>query len=206
MLQRVVLCLSLVLSKSFWMRVFSCCNLAIIARLQESSPAIRLIISSCGDTGIKSLHQELGGEDAELDDDDDDPLLCRIQRECEKRVKNCEEALKQSQSERHRQAMLLGKAGKDLKDARGEADDAQRGAITMFNEQKRLQSDVHRANTAVDLRMKIQELRDERNDRLLPNSTYCTTVRTILSHLHILYTVRTIHTVHTVHVPMFVRR
>ena len=50
----------------------------------------------------------------------------------------------------------------------------------MFNEQKRyelniqrLQSDVHRPNTAMEkmmteavgLRMKIQELRDERNDR-----------------------------------------
>ena len=33
--------------------------------------------------------------------------------------------------------MLLDKANKDLTDARGEADDAQRGAITMFNEQKR---------------------------------------------------------------------
>ena len=28
------------------------------------------------------------------------------------------------------------------------------------------------------------------------HSTYCTTVRTILSHLHVLYTVRTIHTAH----------
>ena len=72
-------------------------------------------------------------------------------------MKDCEERLKQSQSERHRQAILLDKAGKDLKDARGEADDAQRGTITMFNEQKRyelniqrLQSDVHRANTAME--------------------------------------------------------
>ena len=119
----------------------------------------------------KSLHQKLDEVDAELDDDDDDPLLRRIRRE---------ERLKQSQAERHTQAMFLDKAGKDLKDARGEADDAQRDAITMFNEQKRyelniqrLQSDVHRANSsmekmrtkAVGLRMKIQELRDERNDR-----------------------------------------
>ena len=37
---------------------------------------------------IKSLHQELAGEDAELDDDDDDPLLHRLRRECEKRVKD----------------------------------------------------------------------------------------------------------------------
>ena len=31
---------------------------------------------------IKSLHQELAGEDAELDDDDEDPLLHRLRREC----------------------------------------------------------------------------------------------------------------------------
>ena len=33
--------------------------------------------------------------------------------------------------------------------------------------------------------------------KLVPHGTYCTTVRAILSHLHILYTV------HTVHVPCF---
>ena len=60
-----------------------------------------------------------------FDDEDDDPLLRRIRRECEKRVKDCEERLKQSQAERRRQAMLLDKANKDLTDARGEADDAQ---------------------------------------------------------------------------------
>ena len=32
-------------------------------------------------------------EDAELDDDDDDPLLHHLRRECEKRVKDCEERL-----------------------------------------------------------------------------------------------------------------
>jgi len=78
------------------------------------------------------------------------------------------------------QSILIDKIKHDLRDARGEANDSQRGAITMFNEQKRyelniqrLQSDVHRANTsmekmrteAVNLRMKIQELRDERTDR-----------------------------------------
>ena len=127
---------------------------------------------------IKSLHQELAGEDAELDDDDDDPLLHRLRRKCENHVKDCEERLKQSQAEGQMQAILLDKVNKELKDTRGEADDAQRGAITMFNEQKRyelniqrLQSDVHRSNNAMDKmrteavnrRMKIQELRDERN-------------------------------------------
>ncbi len=39
---------------------------------------------------IKSLHQELAGVEAELDDDDDDPLLHRLRREYEKRVKDWE--------------------------------------------------------------------------------------------------------------------
>ena len=93
---------------------------------------------------FKILHKGLGENDAEFDDEDDDPLLRRIRRECEKRVKDCEERLKQSQAERHRQAMLLDKANKDLTDARGEADDAQRGAITMFNEQKRYELNIQR--------------------------------------------------------------
>ena len=78
------------------------------------------------------------------------------------------------------QSILIDKIKHDLRGAREEVEDAQRGAITMFNEQKRyelniqrLQSDVHRANTsmeqmrteAVNLRMKIQELRDEGKDR-----------------------------------------
>jgi hypothetical protein len=48
---------------------------------------------------INSLQRELGENDAEFDDDSDDPLLHRIRRECEKRVKDCEERLKQSQAE-----------------------------------------------------------------------------------------------------------
>ena len=38
---------------------------------------------------IKSLHQELAGDEAELDDDDDDPLLHRLRRECERHIKDC---------------------------------------------------------------------------------------------------------------------
>ncbi len=131
---------------------------------------------------INSLYQELGGEEAELDDDEDDPLIHHIQRECAMRVKDCEDRLKKSQTEGEMQSILIDKMKHDLRDAREEADDAQRGAVTMFNEQKRyelnihqarLQSDVHQARTAsdkmrteaVNLRVKIQELRDERADR-----------------------------------------
>ena len=73
--------------------------------------------------------------------------------------------------------MLFEKLKKDRDDSRGEADDAHRGAISIFNEQKRyeshiqrLQSEVHRANSAlekmrsetVSLRIKNQDVRDER--------------------------------------------
>ena len=43
-----------------------------------------------------------------------------------------------------RQTALLEKTKKDLDDARGKADDAQRGAITMFNEQKRYELNIQR--------------------------------------------------------------
>jgi len=121
----------------------------------------------------KNLRKELGEVDAELGEVVTAVDALRIRRECEKRVKECEERLQQLQSEKHRQAMLLNKANNDLNDARGDA-------ITMFNEQKRyelniqrLLSDVHRANSAVEmmrteavgLRMKNQELRNEKTDR-----------------------------------------
>jgi hypothetical protein len=87
---------------------------------------------------IKSLHTEF--------DDEDDPQLRRIRRECERRVKECEERLQQSQSDMRRQlemqAVLFEKAKKDRDDARGEADDAQRGGIIIFNEQKRYKSHI----------------------------------------------------------------
>jgi len=71
-----------------------------------------------------------------------------------------------------------GWATKERDEAREKANDAQRGVITMFNEQERfeshiqrLQSDAHRANTAVDkmmeeavrLRSKNNDFRDERS-------------------------------------------
>ena len=126
---------------------------------------------------IRSLKRELGEDEAEFKEDDEDPLSRRVRKECEKRMKIYEDRLKRSQADGQIQASLLEKARKDLADARDLADDAQRGAVTMFNEQKRyeshiqrLQSDVHRANSAIEkmrteavgLRCKIQDVRDER--------------------------------------------
>jgi hypothetical protein len=62
---------------------------------------------------IKSLHQELVGDEVELDDDDDDPLLHRLRRECERRVKDCEERLTKSQAEGEMQSILIDKIKHD---------------------------------------------------------------------------------------------
>jgi predicted RNase H-like nuclease (RuvC/YqgF family) len=77
------------------------------------------------------------------------------------------------------QAVLLEKAKRDRDDARGEADDVQRGAITMFNEQtcyeshiQRLQSVFYRAKNAVNkMRTEAVGLRSKINDLLEERST-----------------------------------
>jgi len=62
---------------------------------------------------IKSFHKELDDDDAELDDEDDDPQLRRIRRECEKRMKEYDERLQQLQVDKQIQAVLLDKVKKD---------------------------------------------------------------------------------------------
>jgi phage shock protein A len=124
----------------------------------------------------QSLHKELGeDEDAEFEEEDD-TYTRRIRREYEKRVGQYEERLheldKDMQKKIDHQAELLEKIDH-------QADDAQRGAVAMLNEQKRyeshiqrLQSDAHRSSSAVDkmrfevvsLRRKINDLRDQRSN------------------------------------------
>ena len=105
-----------------------------------------------------------------------------LRRECEKRIIQYEARMVQvqedMQKEIDKQVELLRRSMKECDDLRDETKDVQRGAITMFDEQKRyksqiqrLQSDVHRANTAMDkmrdeavrLRSKSDDLRDERS-------------------------------------------
>jgi chromosome segregation ATPase len=107
---------------------------------------------------------------------EESPQMRSVRRECEKRVSQYEERLSQLQSDLDaavaRQVAILQKANKELNDAREEADDAQRGAMTMFNEQKRHESHIDRSNIAVDkmrdesvrLRSKINDLREERSN------------------------------------------
>ena len=61
------------------------------------------------------------------------------------------------QNERKEQTVTIEKLRKERDDSRSKADDAHRGAISIFNEQKkheshiqRLQAEIHRANSAVE--------------------------------------------------------
>jgi len=105
-----------------------------------------------------------------------------LRRECEKRIIQYEARMVQvqedMQKEIDKQVELLRRSMKECDDLRDETKDVQRGAITLFDEQKRykshiqrLQSDFHRANTAMDkmrdeavrFRSKNDDLRDERS-------------------------------------------
>ena len=106
---------------------------------------------------IQSLQDELG-EEAEFDEEDD-PKTRRIWSECGKRVGQYEERMHQLESG------MQKKVDKQV-------ELLQRGAITIVNEQKRnesnfqrLQSEVHRANNAVDkMRDEAVRLRSKNND------------------------------------------
>jgi len=148
----------------------------------EARPLIETQKSS-----IKMLQDELG-EEAEFDAEETAHMR-HVRRECEKRISQYESHMVQvredMQKEIDKLAELLRRSMKDCHDLRDETSDTQRGAITMFDEQKRyesriqrLQSDIHRANTAMDktntamdkmrdeavrLRSKNNDLRDERS-------------------------------------------
>jgi hypothetical protein len=81
---------------------------------------------------IKHLQDELG-EEAEFDAEES-PQMRSVRRECETRVNHRMVQLKSDmQREVDRQFELLKKAKKQRDGAREEADDAKRGAVTMFN-------------------------------------------------------------------------
>jgi uridine kinase len=108
---------------------------------------------------IKILQDELG-EEADFDAEETAQMRS-VRRECEKRINQYEDRMVQLQPDMQReidqQVALLKKVTKERDDVHDEANDAQRGAVTMFNEQKRhethmdrMKDDVHRANIAVD--------------------------------------------------------
>ena len=81
------------------------------------------------------------------------------------------------QKECKEQTVTIETLRKERDDSRNEADDAHRGAISIFNEQKkheshiqRLQAEIHRANSAVEkmraeavsVQIKNQDVRDDR--------------------------------------------
>jgi chromosome segregation ATPase len=113
------------------------------------------------------------GEETEFDAEETAHMR-HVRRECEKRISQYEVRMVQVQEDKQKEMdkkfELLRRSRKECDDLRDEANDAQRGAITMFDIQ-RLQSDVHRANTAMEkmrdeavrLRSKNNDLRDERS-------------------------------------------
>jgi hypothetical protein len=100
----------------------------------------------------KSLQDELG-EEAEFDDERD-PKMRHIQRGYNKRVDQYEECLAQLQMDMQKEVDMqveqLQLVEKVSDDAQEEANDAQRGAISMFNKSKCYESNtqVEASNTS----------------------------------------------------------
>ncbi len=156
---------------------------------------------------IKSLHKGLGENDAEFDDDD--PLLRRIRRECEKRVKDCEERLKQSvattQDERTRlqlhsneMTMSLVAIRQELEESRASAtaarvfEEAVRQQLTlMMDEQltqtqtiEALRRQVETSNNAVQEAQALLRLNQDQQQqqlRMLPTSNLSTSTGGMIS-------------------------
>ena len=108
---------------------------------------------------IELLKDELG-EDAEFDAEETAQMRS-VRRECETRVNNYEDRMVQLQSDMQKdidiQVYLLKKVTKERDDARTESTESQQSARSMFNEEKRLESqmdrmkdEVSRSNKAVD--------------------------------------------------------
>jgi len=96
---------------------------------------------------IKRLQEELG-EEAEFDPDQD-PHVRRVHCEYEQRVEDYEDRIRQLESEQRedddKQAREIERLRRECNMARGEAAESQREKITLFNEQKRSESQVQRA-------------------------------------------------------------
>jgi hypothetical protein len=102
---------------------------------------------------IELLQDELG--------EDVTAQMRSVRRECKTRVNNYEDRMVQLQSDMQKdidkQVYLLKKVTKERDDARTESTESQQSARSMFNEEKRLESqmdsmkdEVSRSNKAVD--------------------------------------------------------
>ena len=123
---------------------------------------------------IKLLQDELG-EEAEFDAKETAQMRS-VRREYEDRMVQLQSDM---QKEIDTQVHLLKKVTRERNEARSEANESQQSARNLFNEQKRLESqiyrmkdEVRRSNKAVDkmrdetirLRGKVNGLRDEKSD------------------------------------------
>jgi hypothetical protein len=93
---------------------------------------------------IKRLQEELG-EEAEFDPDEDLHVR-RVRREYEQRVEDYEERIRQLESEQRedddKQAKDIERMRRERNMAQDEAAEAQREKMTLFNEQKRCESQI----------------------------------------------------------------
>ena len=82
---------------------------------------------------IRSMRRELGEDDTAMEEDFEDTISRRVRNECKKRVKVYEDRLKRAHADEEIQMAMFEQTRKELADVRDMADDAQRGAVTMFN-------------------------------------------------------------------------
>ena len=124
---------------------------------------------------IQNLHKELGGDPDLVDSHEDDSYLLKrrmaeaeerhkkLTSEMNKKFESQEALLKKTKQERREQALLLmglqnerkeqtatiETLRKERDDSRSEADDAHRGAISIFNEQKKHESHIQRLQAEI---------------------------------------------------------
>ena len=100
---------------------------------------------------VKFLQDELG-EEAEFNAEETAQMRS-VSRECETRVNNYEDRMAQLQSDMQKdidkQVYQLKKVTKERDDARSESNESQQSARSLFNEQKRLESQMDRMKDEV---------------------------------------------------------
>ena len=122
------------------------CHLKVSGDLGVTKQHLDQVKSLCDTQNlmIKRLQEELG-EEAEFDPDEDLHVR-RVRREYEQRVEDYEERIRQLESEQRedddKQAKDIERMRRERNMAQDEAAEAQREKMTLFNEQKRCESQI----------------------------------------------------------------
>jgi len=117
---------------------------------------------------IKLLQDELG-EEVEFDAEETAQMRS-VRRECKTRVNNYEDRMAQLQSDMQKeidkQVYLLKKVTKEPDDARSDANESQQSARSLFNEQKRFESQMDRMLDEVSRSTKAMDKMPDETIRL----------------------------------------